>query len=242
MKIIYRISDNGYNKVKPKYINNRNCLWNAVNIFPDADWTILADNISDDTYKMMVWYLEENKIQKVSIGHGAGTFNLALDKALTFDDDEIVYFLENDYLHRPNSQKIIEEGLNEMEADYLTLYLHPDKFIPPHNGGNPNVDYDGGYLTKIYLSKNNNVFFQVDSTTMTFAAKVKTLREDEQILRQFTSGTYPEDYKMFLELRKKGKVLLCPIETKSTHGETKWLAPLPFTSTDKLMEEWKKFL
>jgi hypothetical protein len=123
MKIIYRISDSGYNKVKPKYINNRNCLWNAVNIFPDADWTILADNISDETYRMIARYLGKDKIQKVSIGHGAGTFNLALDKALTFDDDEIVYFLENDYLHRPNSQKIIEEAINEMGADYLTLYF-----------------------------------------------------------------------------------------------------------------------
>ena len=41
----------------------------------------------------------------VSVGHGAGTFNLALDEALTLDDDEIVYFIENDYLHKPNSHK-----------------------------------------------------------------------------------------------------------------------------------------
>lgn len=26
MKIIYRISDAGYNKIKPGYINNENCL------------------------------------------------------------------------------------------------------------------------------------------------------------------------------------------------------------------------
>lgn len=242
MKIIYRISDSGYNKVKPKYINNRNCLWNALLTFTHADWFILADNVSEETYDMAVDYLSEDKVQRVSVGHGAGTFNLALDKALTFDDNEIVYFLENDYFHKPKSQMIIEDGLNNLNADYLTLYLHPDKFISPYEGGNPNVDQDGGYLTKIYLSKNNNVFFQVDSTTMSFAARVKTLREDEQILRQYTSGTYPEDYKMFLELRKKGKVLLCPTETKSTHGETKWLAPLPFTPTDKLIEKWKEFL
>jgi hypothetical protein len=231
MKIIYRISDTGYNKIKPKYINNRNCLWNAVNVFPDADWIILADNVSDDTYKMMVWYLDENKIQKVSIGHGAGTFNLALDKALTFDDDEIVYFLENDYLHRPNSQKIIEEGLKEMGADYLTLYLHPDKFIPPHNGGNPNVDYDGGYLTKIYKGE-QCLFGLFDSTTMSFAAKVKTLKDDEAILREYTKGTYPRDYDMFMSLRDKGKSLICPLESYSTHGETKYLSP--FIKWDKI--------
>jgi len=26
MKIIYRISDSGYNKIKPDYINNENCF------------------------------------------------------------------------------------------------------------------------------------------------------------------------------------------------------------------------
>ena len=32
MRIIYRISDTGYNKVKPDYITNENCLANAVNV------------------------------------------------------------------------------------------------------------------------------------------------------------------------------------------------------------------
>jgi len=224
LKIIYRISDSGYSKVKPKYINNRNCLWNAVNIFKDADWCIIADNVSEETDVMIQEYVPKEQIEYVSVGHGAGTFNLALDKALTFDNDEIVYFLENDYLHRPNSQKIIEEGLNEMRADYLTLYLHPDKFIPPHNGGNPNVDSDGGYLTKIYKGE-QCLFGLFDSTTMSFAAKVKTLKDDEAILREYTKGTYPRDYDMFMSLRDKGKSLICPLESYSTHGETKYLSP-----------------
>jgi hypothetical protein len=40
MKIIYRISDTGYNKVKPDYINNENCLKNALQVFPcsEYDW------------------------------------------------------------------------------------------------------------------------------------------------------------------------------------------------------------
>jgi hypothetical protein len=60
MKIIYRISDAGYNKVKPKYINNRNCLWNAVNIFQDVDfedWTVIADNVSEETDVIIQSYI-----------------------------------------------------------------------------------------------------------------------------------------------------------------------------------------
>ena len=33
MKLIYRISDTGYNKVKPDYITNENCLKNALKYF-----------------------------------------------------------------------------------------------------------------------------------------------------------------------------------------------------------------
>ncbi len=48
MKIYYRISDAGYNKVKPDYVTNENCLKNALKVFPltKCDWSIIADNIS----------------------------------------------------------------------------------------------------------------------------------------------------------------------------------------------------
>ena len=43
--IIYRISDSGYKKEKPTYINNENCLQNAVHIFKNATFYIIADNV-----------------------------------------------------------------------------------------------------------------------------------------------------------------------------------------------------
>ena len=78
---------------KPEYINNENCLKNAVNVFKDADWSIIADNISSKTDDMIQKYKSRNHINYVSIGDGAGTFNLALDKALQYKDDEIIYFM-----------------------------------------------------------------------------------------------------------------------------------------------------
>jgi hypothetical protein len=61
---------------------------------------------------------------------------------------------------------------------------------------------------------------------MTFATRLKTLKEDESILRQFTNGSYPEDHLMFQELRKKGRTLVTPIPGFSTHGESAWMSPL----------------
>jgi len=222
MKIIYRISDSGYNKVKPKYINNRNCLWNAVNVFKDADWHIIADNVSEKTNNMLFQYIDNlDVIEYVSVGHGAGTFNLALDKALTFDDNEIVYFCENDYLHKPGSQKIIEEGLNEIGADFVSLYDHPDKYI---DGANPYVQ-GGGEMTRVMLSTSSH-WKVTNSTTMTFAAKVKTLRKVENVLREYTQGSYPRDFDMFISLYNSAHYLITPIPGYSTHGETAWLTPL----------------
>ena len=242
MKIIYRISDAGYSKVKPDYINNENCLKNALQVFPwtEYDWSIIADNVSEETNDMICKYVPRDLINYVSVGHGAGTFNLALDMALKWEDDEIVYFVENDYVHLPGSAQMIEEGFN-LGAPYVTLYLHPDKFMTPLQGGNPEVDNDGGYTTKIFRGE-TQLFGMFNSTTMTFAAKVKTLKEDETILRKYTNGTHPNDFKMFLELRDNGKALLCPLNTFSTHGETQWLAPLYKVKQENLVEEWKKHL
>jgi hypothetical protein len=238
MKIIYRISDAGYNKVKPDYISNENCLKNFVHVFGNQNLEVIADNCSKETLKMITKYCYPNRITTVSVGHGAGTFNLALDMALKLDDNEIVYFVENDYVHLPNSAQIIEEGF-KLGASYVTLYLHPDKFMIPLQGGNPEVDDDGGYPTKIFRGE-TQLFGMFNSTTMTFAAKVKTLKEDEIVLRKYTNRKYPDDFKMFLELRDNGKALLCPLNTFSTHGETNWLAPLYKVKQENLVEEWKK--
>jgi hypothetical protein len=223
MKIIYRISDAGYNKVKPDYINNELCLKNAVNVFNDAEWSIIADNTSAETNSMIELYIPKNHINHVSIGHGAGTFNLALDEALQHSDDEIIYFIENDYLHKPESQKIIQEGFG-LGASFVSLYDHPDKYLDPTQGGNPYCE-GGAEDTRVYLT--NSCHWKItNSTTMTFAAKVSTLKRVESILRKHTSTSHPNDFQMFLELRNLNELLITSIPGYSTHGETAWLSPL----------------
>ena len=223
MKIIYRISDAGYSKIKPEYINNEACLLNALDTFSteEHDWLVIADNVSETTKQMIERYVLN--IKYVSVGHGAGTFNLALDEALTYKDDEIVYFIENDYLHKPNSPKIIEEGI-KLGSSFVTLYDHPDKYLDPTQGGNPYCE-GGAEDTRVYISDSCH-WKLTNATTMTFAAKVSTLKRAEETLRKHTQGTYPEDFKMFLDLREQGKLLISSIPGYSTHGETAWLTPL----------------
>jgi hypothetical protein len=228
MKIIYRISDSGYNKVKPNYINNEACLLNALDTFSTEkhDWLVIADNVSEATKQMLERYVLN--IKYVSVGHGAGTFNLALDEALQLANEEVVYFLENDYLHKLNSDKIIKEGL-ELGASFVSLYDHPDKYLPPSQGGNPYCE-GGAEDTRVYLTESTH-WKITNSTTMTFASTVSSLKRTEPTLRKYTQGTYPEDFKMFLDLREQGELLISSIPGYSTHGETAWLTPLTDWST-----------
>ena len=225
MKIIYRISDAGYNKVKPDYINNEKCLQNFCNAFYDHiyDIHVIADNCSEPTIDIINKYIDPANIEKVSVGHGAGTFNLALNKALKWGDDEIVYFVENDYLHKPGSIDVLKEGFN-LGASFVALYDHPDKYLDPSRGGNPYCE-GGAEDTRVYLT--NSCHWKItNSTTMTFASKVSTLKNTEDILRKHTSGTHPNDFHMFLELRENDHLLITPLPGYATHGETAWLSPL----------------
>jgi hypothetical protein len=221
MHVIYRISEIGYPKNKPNYINNKNCFENALQIFNKANWYVIADNVSNETKEYLNSKVET--IKYVSIGHGAGTFNLALDVALNLPSSEIVYFLENDYLHKLGADKVLEDGI-ELGFDYVTAYDHPDKYLNPFEGGNP---FCSGRAedTRVYLGQYCH-FKLTNSTTMTFASSVKTLKEDEEVLRKWTKDTHPYDFQMFMELKQVGRRLASSIPGYSTHGETEFLSPL----------------
>jgi hypothetical protein len=226
LNIIYRISDNGYDKVKPDYINNYNCLRNAISVFsPDKyKWLIIADNVSKDTKQMINSFLPEDCILNVSFGNGAATFNVALDIVNGYHNNEIVYFIENDYIHRKNANVVLVEGIMT-GSEYVSLYDHPDKYMPPSKGGNPFIGENGHESTKIFITKSSH-WKVANSTTMTFASKVFNIKNDIATMRKWTSGVHPHDFQMFMELINKGRTLITPIPGYSTHGETKWLSPL----------------
>jgi hypothetical protein len=224
MKVIYRISDAGYKKEKPEWINNENCLRNAYSTFLDWDFYFIMDNVSTETEDMIRKITSNSATYiKTELGSSAQTFNRALDIALEGDNDEIVYLLENDYLHKPNAPFVLRDGL-EMGFDYVTGYDHPDKYLNPNEGGNPFCE-GKSEVSRVYCGKHSH-YKITNSTTMTFASKVSTLKRDEVFLRKWTMGTHPNDFQMFLDLSQKGRTLVSSIPSVSTHGETQWLSPL----------------
>jgi len=239
---IYRISEEsaGYKKNKPKYINNKQCLTNFVSKFGTDNLYVFADNTSNDTDNMICEITGNNPI-KISRGSSGQSFRHVYDWVLNqnFNVDDIIYFIESDYIHCDGSREALIEGINS-GAHFVTLYTHPDKFINASDGGNPEIE-GGGEITRVI--KTDSCFWMfTNSTTMTFAATIKTLRECKYLIEKHTKGTYPTDYDMFIELRLLDKVLIQPLPAYSTHGETRWLSTPRKGIIDNLEQEWEKII
>jgi hypothetical protein len=221
MKILYRISDGSYRKERFKNATKQHCIENFLSHFPKEEVLIYADNVRNETLE---WITSLGcEVKRTNGGSSAAGFRIVLADALTLSEDEIVYFVEDDYLHLPKSRTVLIEGLER--AHYVSLYDHRDKYIPASMGGNPFIEDDAAELTKVFVT--NSVHWKLtNSTTMTFASKVSTLREDSEIWNKYISGTHPHDFQCFLDLRDKGRTLATPIPGYSTHCEPMWAAPL----------------
>ena len=231
-KVIYRISDKGEIKDKLPFISNAFCLENFISIFPVDQIIMIGDNISNETD---LWLRNFNFHSYFRTGLGnCGSFWFGFNVALKFKPNTLIYFVENDYLHRQGALEALFEGISL--ADYVSLYDHPDKY---EVGFNPLVQ-DGGENTKILLTKSCHWKF-TNSTTMTFASTVKTLSSDVLFFKNFTVGILPyklfflkffqekrvpNDYRIFrmLALLRRRK-LASPIPGYSSHGEIKFITP-----------------
>jgi hypothetical protein len=118
--------------------------------------------------------------------------------------------------------KLLKKGIN-LGATFISLYDNPDKYLSPEDGGNPYC-FGGAEDTRVYATESTH-WKITNSTTMTFAAKVSTLKRVEPILRKHTQLKYPQDFQIFTDLREQNELVITPIPGYSTHGETDWLSP-----------------
>ena len=227
LHIYYRTSDKGYPKEKPDFINNDHCLINALTMLPPSkvDWHILCDNCSEDSLERIkkIWKdfnCKPENLKTAQIGHGAGTFRMVYEEALSLPDNDLVYFLENDYLHTDEAYDSIINAFEKLNnnIDYLTLYDHPDKYRKGYVFSHPYNKF-----CKLFFD-DKRVWQRVPSTTMTFCAMVKTLKKDKKVFWNYTNTKHPYDLEIFINLLLKHRVLVSPIPSISTHGETEFLA------------------
>lgn len=235
MKVFYRISNNSYKKNRLEIASKEYCLNNFIdNVTLHSDTVyIIADSINSETRGFIKKYCKSNiHLIEVNSGSNAASFRTVLNLIYQVQEDEVVLLQEDDYLYKTNfrdssefkfNHLLIHEGLER--SDYVTLYDHPDKYIPPRDGGNPLISDLGVELTGIFLTPNSHWKY-TNSTTLTFATKASTILRDMHIWLSYCSGTHPDDFNAFRHLLKLGRKVASPIPGVATHCEQEWLSPL----------------
>lgn len=152
---------------------------------------------------------KEENVHIINCGSEAGSFlkTLEIVEKSQFDDDTIIYFLEDDYLHRENWCNILLEAFT-LSTNYVSLYDHLDKY----------KDYPD--LTSKIFCTNSVHWRTVPSTCNTYAVKVKQLKQDMDIHKHYSAASIDGismDHAKFVHLGSIGRVLITPMPGYSTH-------------------------
>ena len=164
-------------------------------------------------------FLSNKNVNKISMkgGNDAQSFLNLLNYVIkqNYNDEDIIYFLEDDYLHKPGWIDILLEGFEYIGADYYTLYDHPDKYYLQM--------YDN--LQSKIICTQSTYWRTTPSTRCTFACKFSTLQTRFKTHIQYCSGEYTRDHDMFTELWNVGSNLISCMPAYSTHVEANMLSP-----------------
>jgi hypothetical protein len=166
-------------------------------------------------------FLSDKDVKKVSMlgGNDAQSFLNVLNYVIeqNYDDNDIIYFLEDDYLHKSGWIDILLEGFEYIGADYYTLYDHPDKYYLPM--------YED--LQSKIIATPSTHWRTTPSTTNTYACKLETLKKHLPIHIKSCDlvEKWTKDHDKFTELWHAGSNLISCIPGYSTHVEGNMLSP-----------------
>ena len=208
-------------RIRPSWFNKIKVFENFKNTLnPDLiNYTIVYDEFYGSIDKTFL--AKEKNVEIIKCGNECDSFlkTLEIIQSRNFEDEQIIYLLEDDYLHRPGWSEVMLEGF-EIDSHYLTLYDF-DFFIAK------------GWLCEIFTTPSSH-WRAVPATTNTFACKYKTLIEDIEIqkeysiygIREMDEYSYSRDYNKFWELQKQERYLISPMPGWSTHCDENHISPI----------------
>ena len=212
---------------RPEWFNKIKVFENFKNTLdPDlVNYTIVYDEFYGGIEKTFL--ASEKNVKIVNHGSECESFLSTLDlvQSRNFDDDQIIYFLEDDYLHRPGWCDVLMEGFtvdnDGKNPSYVTMYDF-DWFIAK------------GFLSEIFFTKSTH-WRATAGTTNTYACKYKTLIEDLDVHKKYSSEKaikeedgfhFSKDYDKFYELTNMKRFLISSIPGWSTHCDVDHLSPV----------------
>lgn len=220
--VFVRHTSHSHGKFRPDWFSYEECFKNLLSIIDEnSKLTVFFDGDFTDHF------VNNYNVNIVHINEGTETksFTEMINQVQLLDipDDEIVYFVEDDYIHKQGSLNILREVFESTNVDYASLYDHPDKYIPGYY-----QHFAQGFQVQVFPTKSVH-WRTTPSTTNTFAMKFSTLKRDYQTHLKFSNfekvGPISQDHRKFCELWNSGKSLVTPIPGYSTHIENNMLSP-----------------
>jgi hypothetical protein len=203
------------NKSRPNWFDYEKCFLNLLNTIKDKNNVKL--NI------VMDGKIEDNWIKKYKELYNAYEFKggsmeivtkavYKIIKEYKCDSNDLIYILENDYLHVEGwSEKLVELYKTFNRLNYISLYDHNDKYILPQ--------YED--LTSKIVTTNSHHWRTTPSTCGSYIVPKHIFDDDYEI-----QTTVIGDHVKHVYLNEhKGRFILTPIPGLSTHCMKYLLSP-----------------
>lgn len=211
-------SSNSHNKPRPSWFDREKIFDSFILTLDDrVDYIAFHDSGNGEIDDHFLNHKNVNKISKTG-GNDAQSFLNLLNYVIeqNYDDDDIIYLIEDDYLHHPGWPIILQDAFDSFSnIDYVTLYDHPNKYLPIYQ------------VQSTILTSKYTHWRTTQSTTNTYACKFKTLKQHFNIHVQYCDLTakWTKDHDKFTHLWNIGSNLISCIPGYSTHVEENMLAP-----------------
>jgi hypothetical protein len=212
-------------KSRPKWFSHEACLRNLIYTIaqdpqaPRVSLTIMFDGTFEElAVDFAARYIVEAPIpitlQLLTAGSDRFSSMITLSHAHTtaMPENELIYFLENDYLHQSGwVSKVFELFDSGLKVDIVSLYDHGDKYIAQMYPG----------LQTTLLASSNHHWRTVPSTCGSYILEKAAFDRDWDMFARWL-----DDYHFFgLYVNQMGRTLLSPVPGLATHAMTGYLSP-----------------
>ena len=180
-RLVYRSYGGENRKSRPWYYSKLLSLASFVRAAEAADLDITFVNDGPIPADRMALMARRGEV--VPVAHGpAGmrtSYLTGLQQATErkWDDDDVAYFCEDDYLHTVDAFATLTAAAQELpQVAYFTLHGTRER--------DPAVDYPHGWQPRPDLRAAGVAWTHIPSTTSTFGGRVGAVKEDMGIFRQ----------------------------------------------------------
>tara|TARA_R110000796_G_scaffold104011_9_gene213559 strand:- start:538 stop:1239 length:702 start_codon:yes stop_codon:yes gene_type:complete len=208
------------NRGRPHWFDYEKCFKNLLESLEDQ-WSnplkdVILHVIFDGNIKnnFINKYKDKFTTHQIEAGSDQSSFfqTWEIAKQITMGSNDLIYFLENDYLHTHNwVEEVVCLFSTYKLLHYVSLYDHNDKYILPM--------YDG-LVSKILTTKTHH-WRNTPSTCGSFIITRELLELDYDI-----HTSIPGDHNKFLQLAEgRNRGVITPIPGLSTHCMEGLLSP-----------------